>query len=70
MNTPTILAPGATCSCHPTRVVRYIIPKVPGNAGEVSCRTAGSVKHTEVRYHPLPPRAIVAVFTAPPGVGR
>lgn len=57
----TILAPGATCSCRADRVVRYVIPKIPGNPGEVSCRTAGSTLHSDVRNHPLPARAIIAV---------
>lgn len=57
-----LVAPGAPCLCNADRVVRHVVPRVPGiPRGEVSCRPVGSAKHADVRYHALAPDATVAI---------
>lgn len=61
----TIIAAGAPCTCKPGRVVRFVVPPVPGvPTGEVSCRPADSARHAEVRYHAPAAGALIALHVA------
>lgn len=64
-----LVAAGAPCLCSAGRVVRHVVPRVPGIPhGEVSCRPVGSSRHAEVRYHKLAADATVAILV--PGPAR
>lgn len=69
----TKLYPGAPCTCHPGRYIRFIIPPgVPGCRAVISCRNDNDLNGPttgpkSLLEHALPPDVEVLVHV--PGIG-